>query len=108
MYQKNLFKLAGNPLLIFQRRFKTQGDWLSPWTKSLSFTLVKNRASYSSVRTILFYPITLEGRQGTTGEFAIIPFHLLLFSAGLVEVAKSSVKVHDTHAIACTMVKIES
>ena len=45
-----------------------------------------NRASYS----ILFYPITLEGRRGTTDEFATIPFHLDLFSAALVELAKST------------------
>ena len=25
--------------------------------------------------SILFYPITLEGRRGTTDEFATIPFH---------------------------------
>ena len=43
------------------------------------------RQSYS----ILFYPITLEGRRGTTDEFATIPFHLDLFSAALVELAKS-------------------
>ena len=29
--------------------------------------------------SILFYPIFLEGRRGTTDEFAIIPFHLVLF-----------------------------
>ena len=38
---------------------------------------------------LLFYPITLEGRRGTTDEFATIPFHLDLFSAALVELAKS-------------------
>ena len=27
--------------------------------------------------SILFYPITLKGRRGTTDEFATIPFHLL-------------------------------
>ena len=32
--------------------------------------------------SILFYPITLGGRRGTTDEFATIPFHLDLFSAG--------------------------
>ena len=35
--------------------------------------------------SILFYPITLEGRRVTTNEFATIPFHLVLFSAVLVE-----------------------
>ena len=44
--------------------------------------------------SILFYPITLEGRQGTTDEFATIPFHLDLFSAALVELAKS-IPVHS-------------
>ena len=42
----------------------------------------------------LFYSITLEGRQGTTDEFATIPFHLVLFSATLVELAKS-IPVHS-------------
>ena len=43
--------------------------------------------------SILFYPITLEGRWGTTDEFATISFHLDLFSAALVELAKS-IPVH--------------
>ena len=43
--------------------------------------------------SILFYFITLEGRRGTTDEFATIPFHLDLFSAALVELAKS-IPVH--------------
>ena len=46
--------------------------------------------SYSN----LFYPITLEGRRGPTDEFATIPFHLVLFSAALVELAKS-IPVHS-------------
>ena len=44
--------------------------------------------------SILFYPITLEGRRGTTDEFATTPFHLDLFSAALVELAKS-IPVHS-------------
>ena len=44
--------------------------------------------------SILLYPITLEGSRGTTGEFAAIPFHLDLFSAALVELAKS-IPVHS-------------
>ena len=44
--------------------------------------------------TILFYPITLEGHRGTTDEFATIPFHLDLFSAALVKLAKS-IPVHS-------------
>ena len=46
------------------------------------------------IHSILFYPITLEGRRGTTDEFATIPFHLNLFSAALVELAKS-IPVHS-------------
>ena len=44
--------------------------------------------------SILFYPITLEGRWGNTDELATIPFHLDLFSAALVELAKS-IPVHS-------------
>ena len=44
--------------------------------------------------SILFYPITLGGRRGTTDEFATIPFHLDLFSAALVELARS-IPVHS-------------
>ena len=44
--------------------------------------------------SILFYPITLEGRRGTTDEFATISFHLDLFSAALFELAKS-IPVHS-------------
>ena len=45
------------------------------------------------IYSILFYPIILGGRRGTTDEFATIPFHLVLFSAGLVELVKS-IPVH--------------
>ena len=31
------------------------------------------------VRSILFYPITLEGRRGTIDDFTTVPFHLFLF-----------------------------
>ena len=44
--------------------------------------------------SILFYPITLEGRRGITDEFTTIPIHLVLFSAALVELAKS-IPVHS-------------
>ena len=44
--------------------------------------------------SILYDPITLEGRPGTTDEFTTIPFHLDLFSATLVELAKS-IPVHS-------------
>ena len=46
------------------------------------------------VYSILFYPITLGGRWCITDEFATIPFHLDLFSAALVELAKS-IPVHS-------------
>ena len=42
---------------------------------------------------ILFYPITLDSRRGSTDEFATTPPHLVLFSAALVELAKS-IPVH--------------
>ena len=48
----------------------------------------------NSVPFILFYPITLEGCWGTTYEFTTIPFHLVQFSADLVELAKS-IPVHS-------------
>ena len=54
------------------------------------FTLAEPRIFFS----ILFYPITLGGRRGTTDEFATITFHLDLFSAALVELAKS-IPVHS-------------
>ena len=44
--------------------------------------------------SILFYPITLEGRRGTTDEFVTIPFHRVLFSAAPFELAKS-IPVHS-------------
>ena len=55
--------------------------------KKLPTSLVFN----NQTRPILVYPITLEGRRGTTDEFAKIPFHLVLFS---VKLAKS-IPVHS-------------
>ena len=56
------------------------------------------------IYSILFYPITLGGRRGTTDEFATIPFHLDLFSAALIELAKS-IPVHSlilsSHLLFC-------
>ena len=49
--------------------------------------------------SILFYSITLEGRRGTNDEFATIPFHLVLFSAALVELAKSKVPCNKFHLL---------
>ena len=42
----------------------------------------------------LFYSITLEGRRGTTDEFVTIPIHPFLFSAAIVELAKS-IPIHS-------------
>ena len=54
--------------------------------------------SYQSIDfhfySILFYPIALESCRDTTDEFATIPFHLVPFSAALVELAKS-IPVHS-------------
>ena len=75
---------------------KKLSEWFSPY---MSITAILNfRSSPVFAKTcifsILFYPITLEGRRGTTDEFATIPFHLDLFSAALVELAKS-IPVHS-------------
>ena len=56
--------------------------------------MAPRQGALGSNHSILFYPITLEGRRGTTDEFATIPFHLDLFSAALVELAKS-IPVHS-------------
>ena len=61
---------------------------------SMKFFLLINVEMPTILFSILFYPITLEGRRGTTDEFATIPFHLDLFSAALVELAKS-IPVHS-------------
>ena len=39
--------------------------------------------------SVLFHPITLKGRRATTDDYATAPFHLILFSVALVELAKS-------------------
>ena len=66
------------------------------YTNSLSGLERKNKTDSWALlfSSILFYPITLEGRRGTTDEFAILLFHLVLFSAVLVELAKS-IPVHS-------------
>ena len=58
-------------------------------THNIPFSIQIGKPSYS----ILLYPMTLEGRRGTTDEFTTIPFHFVLFSAALVELAKS-IPVH--------------
>ena len=55
--------------------------------KEMRYTPVHERHMVISI--ILFYPITLEVRRDTTDELATIPFHLVLFSAALVELTKS-------------------
>ena len=62
-------------------------------------TWYKYQTSFEDVQRLntftLFYSIlTLEGCRGTTDEFATIHFHLVLFSAALVELAKS-IPVHS-------------
>ena len=62
---------------------------------SLAIFLSSYTDSHNTWHTnILFYPITLEGCRGTADEFATTPFHLDLFSAALVELAKS-IPVHS-------------
>ena len=63
-------------------------------SKYLDICLFNISGQHCFIYSILFYPITLEGRRGTTDEFATIPFHLDLFSAALVELAKS-IPVHS-------------
>ena len=78
-------------ILIFPSHVCTSAKVCCPF---MGFFLI--HGLYCCVRfySILFYPITLEGRRGTTDEFATIPFHLDLFSAALVELAKS-IPVHS-------------
>ena len=45
-------------------------------------------------KSSLIYPITLLGRWGTRDDFTSIPFHLVLSSAALAELAKS-IPVHS-------------
>ena len=79
---------------------KNRSDMCPPWESNPR--LLACKASTLSTRpgsppmdfSILFYPITLEGRRGTTDEFATILFHLDLFSAALVELTKS-IPVHS-------------
>ena len=92
-------KQCNVPLQRYKQRFKfytklwpkiSPHYWLRVPLRHLTCIYRISRSFYS----ILFYPITLEGRRGTTDEFATIPFHLDLFSAALVELAKS-IPVHS-------------
>ena len=89
--------------LIFIRLFEKWNEYCEsacarlPIHFRISHPTVNMQSSGTLVHvylSILFYPITLEGRRGTTDEFATIPFHLDLFSAALVELAKS-IPVHS-------------
>ena len=60
----------------------------------MTFYHISVNTDFNMHYSILFYPITVGGRWGTTDEFATIPFHLDLFSAALVELAKS-IPVHS-------------
>ena len=68
------------------------GSAFSHYKPMVTSSCHSNRSLY--FYSILFYPITLEGRRGTTDEFATIHFHLDLFSAALAELAKS-IPVHS-------------
>ena len=58
-------------------------------TSVASNTLGKGKTGFTPQHAleiyILFYPLTLEGRRGTKNDFDRILFHLVLFSAALVE-----------------------
>ena len=81
-----------------QKRPKTdqtlREKWINNYRKSKFYQIIINSLERKHFYSILFYPITLEGRRGTTDEFATISFHLVLFSAALVELAKS-IPVHS-------------
>ena len=95
-----LFFFAGSPCNNYQGYcdvfYSCRGvDAEGPLTrlKNLIFspTTLKTISDWivvSTIYSILFYPITLKGCQGTTVDFATIPFCLVLFSAALVGLAK--------------------
>ena len=64
--------------------------YLMQFSSSFPYAISAQKSKHKSHKLYsLFYPITLEGRRSTTDEIATIPFHLVLFSAALVELAKS-------------------
>ena len=68
---------------------------LVPQTLSCSVCVEDSRLINAlSSKLYLFNPIILEGRRDTTDDFVTIPFQLILFSAALVELAKS-ILVHS-------------
>ena len=77
------------------RSYTVDSRYRKHWFLRVSFKTFPSFSIHShSILLFLFYLITLEGRRGTTDEFATIPFHLVLFSAALVEVTKS-IPVHS-------------
>ena len=66
---------------------------MSVWEASrqwlMRYFILGQNFIYLSSLILSILSITLEGRRGTTDEFATIPFHLVLFSAALVELTKS-------------------
>ena len=103
-------KVKCNKSKGMQEKVSIMSVWCGQKNRSLGITVRHHKASlvmpisdprnrffcphHTPMNSILFYPITLEGRRGTTDEFATTPFHLDLFSAALVELAKS-IPVHS-------------
>ena len=80
--------------MIKQTRVGKYPFWLMQNVSSITPSTLEKRMFWLKQSSILFYPITLEGRRNTTDEFATIPFHSVLFSAALVELAKP-IPVHS-------------
>ena len=74
-----------SPILLYLKLYINVNVFQQEGIYNLAW-LTDNCGFYS----ILFYPITLEGRRGTTDEFATIHFHLAPFSAAPAEPAKST------------------
>ena len=73
---------------MFLKHSYPSNKWQEPFH---SWTIIISKHCFQ----LLFYFITTyEDRRGTTDEFATIPFHLVLFSAAQVELAKS-IPVHS-------------
>ena len=79
---------------LFAQTYLSQYLKLLRYVQRTETEFAKNYLVKNSWYSILFYPLTFEGRWGTTDEFATIPFHLVLFSAALVELA-NSIPVHS-------------
>ena len=93
IYFKGLPRFKKNPTWFFSVKI-TKASVAFFALNLASFQPVAKNENFLAIYSILFYPITLGGRRGTTHEFATIPFHLDLFSAALVELAKS-IPVHS-------------